>query len=59
MSQLGCDILFLVFSNASNSAMPHENKIIAKGETESENSKQAHETIFYLKRFTSHRATKT
>ena len=32
---------------------------MAKGETESENSKQALEIIFYLNKFTSHSATKT
>ena len=32
---------------------------MAKGETERENSKQMLEIIFYLNRFTSHRATKT
>ena len=33
--------------------------IMAKGETERGNGKQARETIFYLNRFTSHRAAKT
>ena len=34
-------------------------QIMAKGETERGNGKQARETIFYLNRFTSHRAAKT
>ena len=46
-------------SHSQSLAMPRENKIMAKGETERQKGKQASETIFYLKRFTSqHRATK-
>ena len=37
----------------------YENKIMAKGEAESEKSKQALETIFSLNKFTSLRANKT
>ena len=40
-------------------AKPCGNKILAKGETERENSKQAPKTIFHLNSFTSQRAAKT